>query len=244
LEPCVTSSSGPVKAYLEVEDGSQINCLFNPSEYRLQQTNTWKEAGAGGQAAKKRSFSGGQSASVTFDLLFDSAIEGKSADYYVGQLVDLMAVKAEYKGNVATGPEGRPPKVTLHWGALHSFPGVVSELDGTYTRFTPAGTPLRAKVKLTLVQLSPGNDLLGRQNPTSGTPFPDTAHRMAPAERIESVAAKAYGDPTEWRRVAAANHIEDPLVIPAGMLLRVPHPRLPGSEGNAPRSGPQGAPGA
>ncbi len=87
--------------------------------------------------------------------------------------------------------------------------------------FSATGVPLRARVQVTLRQYEQ-DDAFGPQNPTSGTPWPHTVHRVSPGETLDRIAAQHYADPTAWRVIADANQIHDPLSVRPGILLAIP----------------------
>jgi hypothetical protein len=132
-----------------------------------------------------------------------------------------MDVDPSLPGSDPTTNNARPPTVTFHWGDLHSFSSVVRDLSLTFTYFSSAGVPLRAQMHLDLRQYEPSN-AFGPQNPTSGTPKPHRVHRVQPGETLDRISARYYGDATRWRRLAAANGIEDPLALRPGSLLSIP----------------------
>jgi nucleoid-associated protein YgaU len=111
--------------------------------------------------------------------------------------------------------------VVFHWGNLHSFKAVVTDLTLRFTYFSSTGVPLRAEVDLSLRQFAP-SDAFGPQNPTSGTPNPHRVHRVQPGETLDRISAKYYGDSTRWRQIAGANAIADPLALRPGSLLSIP----------------------
>jgi nucleoid-associated protein YgaU len=41
-------------------------------------------------------------------------------------------------------------------------------------------------------------------------------------DSLPSIAFAAYGDPTQWRAIAEANEIDDPLRLPRGRALAIP----------------------
>jgi nucleoid-associated protein YgaU len=45
---------------------------------------------------------------------------------------------------------------------------------------------------------------------------------MMPGETLDRISARYYGDSNEWRSIAAANGIEDPLAVRPGSLLMIP----------------------
>jgi hypothetical protein len=48
-------------------------------------------------------------------------------------------------------------------------------------------------------------------------------HRAEPGDTLERIAGRYLGAPTEWRRVAVANGLTDPMAIWPGQLIIIPH---------------------
>ena len=96
----------------------------------------------------------------------------------------------------------------------------VERLTVDYTMFLPDGTPVRAKVALSLKQVLPG-DVQLRQNP-KGTPDQAKSYTVKTGDTLQAIATQAYGDPREWRRVASTNNIDDPMTLRAGQKLLLP----------------------
>lgn len=209
------------KAFLEVETGQRIPCLFNPSELALTRSNAWNAAGRPGRAVPTLAFGGSRNGELSLELFFDTTDTGEDVTKHTSKLVALMDVNTSIKGSDEGSGNVRPPTVIFHWGDLHSFRAVVADLSVRFTYFSATGVPLRAKANLLLRQYEPSR-AFGPQNPTSGTPRPHRVHRVAPGETLDRIAAKYYGDSTAWREIAAANAIEDPLSLRAGTLLSVP----------------------
>jgi hypothetical protein len=133
----------------------------------------------------------------------------------------LMDIDPDLPGTDPEHNNARPPTVVFHWGDLHSFRAVVTDLRLSFTYFSSTGVPLRADAQLELRQFE-ASDAFSRQNPTSGTPKPSRVHRIQPGETLDRISARYYGDSTQWRRLAAANGIEDPLALRPGALLDIP----------------------
>jgi hypothetical protein len=226
-----------VSAVLATERDDKISCLFNPPELKFSKSNRWiPVTTTQGGSTTPMAFVGGESGKMTLELIFDSSIEGKTVDVYVNQLIDLMKVDEKLTGYVSAGCAGRPPWVQLHWGKFHTAEMAIVNLEASYTRFSSQGKALRANATLSVQQLK-DNDLFGRQNPTSHTPFPSGSHQVVSGDRLESIAARQYHDPGTWRRIAEANRTEDPFVLPLGAFLRIPHLRDPGTTQPSPRGG-------
>lgn len=209
------------KAFLQVETGDKLPCLFNPSSISVSRSNNWTANPMPGGDVSKLRFTGANSGSLSLELTFDTTDDGSPVTRYTGKLMKLMEVDYSLPGADEASRNGRPPTVTFHWGDLHSFPAVVTNLSLNFTYFSSSGTPLRATASLSLQQYDK-SDAFGPQNPTSGTPNPHRVHRVQPGETLDRISAKYYGDSTQWRQLAAANGVEDPLAVRPGTLLTIP----------------------
>jgi LysM repeat protein len=209
------------KAFLEIEGGERVPCLFNPESISVGRRNNWSGNPMPGKGVPTLRYSGADSGWMRMELMFDTTDVGTAVTKYTGKILALMDVDTSIAGTDETSNNARPPTVTFHWGDLHSFTSVVTDLGMTFTYFSSAGVPLRAMMQLELRQFEPSN-AFGPQNPTSGTPKPHRVHRVQPGETLDRISAKYYGDSTRWRALAAANGIEDPLGLRPGSLLSVP----------------------
>jgi Contractile injection system tube protein/LysM domain len=209
------------KAFLEVENSERIPCLFNPNSITVARSNRWAANPMPGSDVTQLRYLGAESGLLSLDLTFDTTDDGTPVSKYTGKLMKLMEVDYSLPGADETTRNGRPPKVTFHWGDLHSFPAVVVNVILSFTYFSSTGVPLRADAHLDLQQYDK-SDAFGPQNPTSGTPRPHRVHRVQPGETLDRISARYYGDSTRWRELASANSIEDPLALRPGTLLSVP----------------------
>ncbi|OXM63550.1 LysM peptidoglycan-binding domain-containing protein [Amycolatopsis vastitatis] len=213
--------SAPVKAYLQIEGGGRIECMFNPAELTIAKSNTWSAKEAKGKNSPELRFQAGQPATLTMSLTFDTTRTGDPVTQHTDQLLGLMKVDPKLSGSDRGRNSARPPWVEFHWGATYSFKAVVERLQMRFTYFAGSGTPLRAKADVSLKQWKDEAEL-PLQNPTSSTPSLHTVHQLLPGETLDRVAAAHYGDPTRWRVIAEANGILDPLRLPEGVSLAVP----------------------
>jgi nucleoid-associated protein YgaU len=96
----------------------------------------------------------------------------------------------------------------------------MDEFQVEYTMFLNDGTPVRAKVDLTLKTGLTPQEL----NKEKEMHSPDHA-KMVTVRRGDTLSAIAhveYNDSGEWRRIADANGIDDPMTLRPGMKLLVP----------------------
>ena len=209
------------KASLEIEGGERIPCLYNPETLHVGRRNSWLANPMPGKGVPTLQYAGAHGGWMRIDLRFDTTSDGTPVTRHTGKVMKLMDVDPQLPGTDPTHNNARPPTVVFHWGDLHSFKAVATDLRLSFTYFSSTGVPLRADVQLELMQYE-ASDAFSRQNPTSGTPRPSRVHRVQPGETLDRISARYYGDATRWRRLALANGVEDPLALRPGMLLDIP----------------------
>ena len=209
------------KAFLEIEGGDQVPCLYNPETVTVGRRNNWVSTPMPGKGVPTLRYAGANSGWLKVDLVFDTTKDGTAVTTHTGKILALMDVDPSIPGSDEASSNVRPPTVTFHWGDLHSFKAVVQGLRLSFTYFSSTGVPLRATMELELRQYEP-SQAFGPQNPTSGTPHPHRVHRVQPGETLDRISARYYGDSTRWRLLASANGLEDPLAVRPGTLLNVP----------------------
>jgi hypothetical protein len=209
------------KAFLTIENGSRIPCLFNPARITVGRSNNWVGDPMPGKGVSRLRYTGANAGWMRLELVFDTTDDGTPVSKYTSKIMGLLDIDSNLPGTDEKTNPARPPTVTFHWGDLHSFPAVVRDVNLSFTYFSSSGVPLRAQMQLELRQFEPSK-AFGPQNPTSGTPRPHRVHRVQPGETLDRISARYYGDPTRWRDLAMINGIEDPLGLRPGSLLSVP----------------------
>jgi nucleoid-associated protein YgaU len=213
-------------AQLEIEgDPTPLNCLFNPKEYTVTKANTWNAKPSAGVGLPKVQFGGGAPQEMSFDILLDD-LEGS---YDIGSDLDRLFLMMETDSKFATSKKNsaRPPYVTFSWGSTNMFKAAVKSLSVQYLRFAGDGTPIRAQVKLALIQVEKNDSRSGRgpspgQNPTTRATAGLTAYTVRDGDSLQSIAYASYGDATAWRAIAETNGIDDPLALRRGTRLSIP----------------------
>ena len=87
--------------------------------------------------------------------------------------------------------------------------------------FNQDGVPIRATATLTLKERVDPDDL-GGTNPTSQGEPGRKVYVVNEGDRLDWIAYREYNDAGEWRRIADANHITNPLALQPGMTLVIP----------------------
>lgn len=196
----------------------EVKCLFNPEQYTITKTNTWEKKNVIGQNLPNVSFSQGGAQSLKLKLIFDSLEAGSDVRAYTDPLWNMMMIDSSTE-NAQSG-KGTPPPVAFEWGGLY-FKAIITTMSQRYTLFSEAGVPLRCEVDVTLEQFL---DIVPAEQTGSSrggsAPGGDTVRQ---GDRIDHVAARSTGDPSNQRAVAEQNNIDDPSRIPNGTTLSTPN---------------------
>jgi Contractile injection system tube protein/LysM domain len=211
-------------AYLKVEGGEKIECLFNPKEYSITKASQWPKK-QNASAIPNLQYGGGEPCKLSLDLFFDAT---DKADGDVRKITDKLFGLLEANKIYNKEKKKRPPSVEFCWGRTWTFPAVIESLTVGYSLFKPDGTPIRASAKLSLTQVekavakpTSGSAKKG-QNPTTRGMADLRSHTVRDGDSLPSISFASYGDPTLWRTIAEANGVDDPLALRRGRILAVP----------------------
>lgn len=194
---------------LQAENGITVVAQINPKELAYSKSVGWAEQAGTGRDYPDLQFTAGKSITISIELMFDKyEINGDVRS-------DTDALLA-----MALVDEGlhRPPKVDVTWAGevfMGGFRGVVESVKVRYTMFTQAGIPCRAVATVGMKQAE-GVSCSGNS--------PDVAKMrvVKRGETLQSIAESEYRDASEWRRIADANKIDDPLTVEPGSKLLIP----------------------
>ncbi|MGB7922048.1 MAG: hypothetical protein WCF57_02260, partial [Pyrinomonadaceae bacterium] len=126
--------------------GPEIEVQFNPTTLKLQINNTTE--GGQSQGRQARQFIGSSSTTLTLDLVFDTADEGTTDS--PRNVREKTALVEKFVLPQGTGEEKQaPPKVRFHWGTL-ILDGIIDSITIDFDLFAANGTPLRAKVGISI----------------------------------------------------------------------------------------------
>ncbi len=187
-----------------------IPVMFNPPEYRIQKTNQFAEVGIPGLGSSLLQFVKGGSETLSMDLFFDTTDLGVDVRVFTELVVSLTSLNAKTHA---------PPSLIFIWGTL-IFPCVLESVTQQFDYFNPIGMPLRAKLTVTLK----GRDLL--EDLLSSIPL-ESADRtkgvvVKSGDTLQAIAAQEYDDSRQWRLIAEASGLDNPLTIQPGQALTVP----------------------
>jgi hypothetical protein len=205
---------------------------FNPESLKLALAN--KVEGGQSKGKQRRQYLGKTSTALTFDLHFDTADEG-TTDAPVSVRTKTRGIERYVLPQGEGNQKQAPPKVRFQWGKL-IVDGIIEDVSIDFDLFAENGTPLRAKVAVSIKEQD-AKWQLGQQghaaNP-AGSPTPPggggpggtgpgssgggPTNRTQPALADESAAdflARQGLDPTAWRGIAG--QLGDSLALTAGL---------------------------
>jgi phage tail-like protein len=213
---------------IQVQRTQQPTASFDKS---LLSVDNQPSESAGQQLALTRNKS-----NVTSYFLNNLVIEGDGTRASV-ELLTSWATRIATKKSGSAKQSPVLPGLTLSWGdGFSGVPVRLMSLSASYTRFSPTGKPIRAKVNLKLDEreVTPPPTAMptssppplpprpGSRNPDSGGIPGRASHVLGPSESLHAVAQQTYGSARRWRDIAAANGIEDPLRVQPGTVLFLP----------------------
>jgi nucleoid-associated protein YgaU len=202
-----------------------VECYFNPKDYTIAKTNSWTRVSVKGSNVAAAEFGGGQPATLTMKLFFDTyAKMGVQADdvreKYTDYVWKLMMVNKELKN--PKNKKSRPPQVRFQWGQSWGFLAVITSISQQFTLFLPDGKPVRATLDVTFQQIK--DELFyPPQNPTSGGDGGGRLRKVYEGDTLMGIAYDEYGDTGSWRRIADANKLTQLRRLPPGMVLVIPN---------------------
>ncbi len=212
---------------IDGEKTEQIPVQFNPSEYQIVDNTNYSQKRRKKNAEPVYTFLGSDFSTLRVKLIFNKA-EFTSAKSLISGAASLLSddedddmTKTINKIAALTkidGDKHKPPGCVFVWGSLQ-FAGYAQSVGVTYTMFDKSGKPLRATVDLVI---RGSNGAASERKSPLMSPDRTKARTMTEDSNIWSLAEKEYGDVREWRRIADANDILNPLDIPVGKVLKVP----------------------
>lgn len=98
------------------------------------------------------------------------------------------------------------------------FTCIVESIDRKFLLFSPSGIPLRARLTVKLREYQILEQMIAKLETADHT----KVRILKQKQRLDQLAAQEYDTPTEWRRIAIANNVDDPRRIAPGTSLVIP----------------------
>jgi len=190
--------------------GKPIKAQFNPKEYTVTKSVTWNQHKGSAKDRPMVQFTTGQPKKLSVSLFFDGYEDAKSVRGDCNNLIKLAEMDPDLH---------RPPEVIFSW-EKEQFTGVLDNVSVAYQMFLSSGSPCRATVTISMQNAKPKRDAKA-ETQTQSADFAKM-HTVRRGETLHAISAREYDTPSEWRRIADVNGIDDPLEVEPGTKLLIP----------------------
>lgn len=221
IVPVTVSGQGKNAATSANTSVSPITFMYNPASVKWTVTPQWRSTRDAASDSADKTYGGNEGRTLTLsNIIFDTFEKRSSVRTEFIDKLEKLALRDNKD-------QHDPPFVIFTWGNFGNQvdiyncpPFKVTSLDVEYTMFLNDGTPVRAKVNVTLKEARPEE----QQAEMKAGQSPDHAKlvTMRRGDTLQSIAYQEYDDPREWRRIADANGLEDPMNVKPGTKLVVP----------------------
>jgi len=204
--------NGKSAAPTPVNGGNDVEVQFNPQTLKI--TYSTENKGGSQPGGSSKQFVGQGSSKLSVELLFDTTQSGTDVRWWTGKVAFFLGARKQSDPN----NKRTPPGAQFAWGTFE-FSGVVDSLQETLDFFSENGTPLRAVVQLGMTRLDivfPDSEKPATAK--SGQPGSQPLKPPPPGGNLPKAVGKD-GNGDNWKSVAAANNVDDPLRVPSGKLL-------------------------
>lgn len=208
----------------KVSGGKEVEAQFNPETLKITFENENRGGGQPGGASTQ--YVGSGTSKMSVELLFDTSVGGTDVRENTKKVAYFIQAKPDRNNR---NSRRTPPGLSFEWGSF-IFRGIVNSMEETLDYFSEEGVPLRANISLNMsrpeiefIQGSPGES--GGGTGADGTPGQATGattplEAARAGDSVQSVASR-NGKSRDWKAIAAANNIDDPLRLSAGALIDV-----------------------
>lgn len=224
------------KATVTVLEGSDkgkvIAVLFNPTEYTLERSNSYKATAVPGLGTPLLQFVNGECDQLSMELFLDDYTDPTGPTSQRQPEQDPVAKRLTAFARLLEIDRDlhAPPPVRFNWGTLQ-FVAVIEKLGRRVTMFHPDGSPARATLSLTFKEYRTLRQQL--EDPRRQSADKTKRRVVVGREALWRIASREYDDSTAWTVIAEANDLDDPREIAPGDWLVIPPLERPDETGDA-----------
>jgi nucleoid-associated protein YgaU len=211
-ESRTTTQTGFITVLEGENNGKEIEIHYFPTEYTMEQGNTFSEVAVPGLESPYIQFVRGNVRTVNLELLYDTYGTGEDVRTYTDQLTRLLDLDSGLHA---------PPPLRFMWGTPEKdqFYCVLEKVTKKFTLFERGGIPVRARLSITLKGYKTG---LSEQEKKLKSSDKTKMYRTKAGDSLWLIAYREYGNPGLWRPIAVKNGIEDPRSLEPGSDLIIP----------------------
>jgi len=216
------------KAEFKSEIGNVFKVQFNPTDIQLTAKATWQQQELQADKALLE-FKKVDPRQLTMTLIFDTTSNNSDVrKAYVNHLMSTFVLQElpdqnpnhdqNGQGTIGQKNKKRNALQTFTWGEF-SFFGALTALDTKYTMFAKDGTPIRAEVKVTLLEYQ-HQSAFDVGAATSNITIPQV--KLVQLQSGQSLSSLASMAGMAVGALAAMNGISDPMNVPPGQVVMLP----------------------
>lgn len=181
------------------EEVTTISVPVNPAKYDRTFSILYNEEQEQGTQGNNPPFNKTPPEEIQFEFLYDSTGVVPGSNNIQSKIEEFKQVVYKVEGKIH-----RPNFLKLLWGDL-SFNCVLKDLKISYTLFKPDGTPLRALVQATFLQVIDEE----RRAAEQGNSSPDLSHirYVKDGDTLPLMTYRIYGDASLYLQIARFNGI-------------------------------------
>lgn len=211
-------SSDYTKAKFVVEETKkEIYVQFNPEEYSVSESSRYSGGKKRGKQSNKLQFAGEDARTIRLSFFFDTYTVASMLEKRTDDDIDVSLRTNEIASLAKRGKdETNPAIVTFTWGNFE-FKGVITRATTTYTMFDNKGIPIRAKME---VEMQEDNSTKSAETTKKAPTVTTSANSQA--SNIWELADKLLNDINQWKELAKANKVMDPLDVEIGTVFQIP----------------------
>jgi len=214
------------RQFNKVRAGNDVSVQFNPQTLKVSFSN--QNRGGDQPGGSSRQFVGSGTSRLDVELLFDTTADGSDVRKATEKIAFFIKAKPDQNDR---NNRRVPPVLSFEWGTF-IFRGNVESIGETLDYFSEEGVPLRATISLNISRQEiefvfgqPGQGGGGGSGGAGGAPGQATGATSPlaaarPGDNLQSLAAR-NGSSADWKAIAAANNIDDPLRLNAGALIDI-----------------------
>lgn len=213
------------KATITVMDGQDknkvISLLFNPTEYSLDRSNSYKATTIPGLSSPILQFVNGECDQLSMELFMDDYTDPNGPTSLLQKESDPLGERlaAISKLLLIDRKLHAPPSVRFNWGTME-FHAIIEKLGRKVTMFHPDGTP--ARVTLSIIFREYRTLKQQQEDPRRESSDKTKRRIVVGKEQLWFIAAREYDDSELWTRIADKNDLDDPREIKPGDWLEIP----------------------
>jgi len=208
------STSGGKAQFSSEEGGTKFDVQYNPKELKFTRAINWQKLDKVGSEKVPMEFQAGEPNALTMELFFDTTVEDAVTDVRTMWIDGLLQWTTPEVGPSGNRKKDRPYAVTFTWKDF-TMKGVIDKLDVTYLMFAADGTPVRAKVALSMKEWNDEYSWAGTKGKANTldelTGVTTQTLQIVVTAPGDTAASVASANDVDVRDVCEANNIDDPL---------------------------------